>query len=233
VETGRISAPTVMEAALGRLTQEVCDARLDQGARRILERARVELVTVGVEHAVPGEAFVIMSNHQSLYDIPALYCALRRPMRMVAKEELFRVPLWGSAMRRAGFVAIDRSDRARAIDSLASAKDQLSAGVSLWIAPEGTRSPDGKLGVFKRGGFHVAEDTGVRILPVSILGTERVLGAHARQVSDGVVVKVVLHAPIDPRAYGPERRDALIADVREAILSALPESARSDATAPS
>jgi 1-acyl-sn-glycerol-3-phosphate acyltransferase len=233
VETGRISAPTVMEAAFGRLTPEVCDARLDQWARRILERASIELVTVGVEHAVPGEAFVVMSNHQSLYDIPALYCALRRPMRMVAKQELFRVPLWGSAMRRAGFVPIDRSDRARAIDSLSDARSLISSGISLWIAPEGTRSPDGRLGSFKRGGFRLAEDAGARILPVSIRGTERVLGARARHVSDGIRVEVVLHQAVDPRDYGPERRDDLVARVRELILGALSDSARSGESAPS
>jgi 1-acyl-sn-glycerol-3-phosphate acyltransferase len=227
-ETGRISAPTLVEAALGRLTPEACDRRLDAWARRLLERAKIELKTVGVEN-VPEEAVVVMSNHQSLYDIPVVYRALRRPLRMVAKGELFRVPVWGAAMRRAGFVEVDRSDRAQAIESLSHAKDSLARGISLWIAPEGTRSADGRLGPFKRGGFHLAEDAGARILPVTVIGTNRVLGARDRTVHDGVAVTVVLHPPVDPRDFGPERRNELIAAVRSAIASALPDAQKGDA----
>src|SRR5690349_2446153 len=91
IETGRISAPTLMESALGRLSPSVCDARLEQWSSRILERAGIELTTIGLEHAPRGEAVVVMSNHQSLYDIPVLYRALKRPLRMVAKNDLFRI----------------------------------------------------------------------------------------------------------------------------------------------
>jgi 1-acyl-sn-glycerol-3-phosphate acyltransferase len=229
VETARISAPTVVEAALGRLTRESCDKRLDAWSSRIVEHAKIELTTIGLEHAPPGEAMVVMSNHQSLYDIPLLYRALRRPLRMVAKRELFRVPLWGPAMRRAGSVELDRSDRARAIESLSNAKKVLEAGVSLWIAPEGTRSADGQLGAFKRGGFHLAEEAPARILPVTIVGSNRVLGARDRTVHDGIAVSVVLHAPVNPRDFGPERRNELIAAVRSAIAGPLGEKGRSDA----
>lgn len=225
VETGRISAPTLVEAALGKLSPATCDQRLAVWSGRILERAKIELQASGLEHA-PDEAVVVMSNHQSLYDIPVLYRALRRPLRMVAKGELFRVPLWGAAMRRAGFVEVDRSDRARAIESLSEARSSLARGISLWIAPEGTRSVDGRLGPFKRGGFHLAEEAGARILPVTLVGTNRVLGAGDRTVHDGVVVSVVLHPPVDPAHFGPERRGELIASVRAAIASALPEAAR-------
>ena len=229
IETGRISAPTLVEAALGKLSPAACDLRLEQWSARILERAGIELKTVGLEHAPAGEAVVVMSNHQSLYDIPVLYRALKRPLRMVAKDELFRVPLWGSAMRRAGFVGVDRKDRARAIESLSAATEALSCGLSIWIAPEGTRSEDGRLGPFKRGGFHLAEDAGARILPVTVIGTGQVLSARSHQVHDGVSVTVVLHPPVDPRKYGPEHRDELVAAVRAAIASALPEPARIDA----
>lgn len=229
IETGRISAPTLMESVLGRLKPSSCDARLEQWSARILERARIELTTVGLEHAPRGEPLVVMSNHQSLYDIPVLYRALKRPLRMVAKNELFRVPLWGSAMRRAGFVEVDRKDRARAIESLSAATGALSQGLSIWIAPEGTRSEDARLGPFKRGGFHLAEDAGVRILPVTVIGTGQVLAARSHEVHDGVAVSVVLHPPVDPKDYGPERRDDLVAAVRAAIASALPEPARRDA----
>ena len=144
---------------------------------------------------------------------------------MVAKGELFRVPLWGTAMRRAGFVELDRGDRTRAIESLSRATSVLSRGMSIWIAPEGTRSVDGTLGEFKRGGFHLAEDAGVRILPVTIVGTNLVLPAHGRSVTEGVGITVTLHPAVDPRDYGSERRAELIATLRQRIESALPPTA--------
>ena len=227
VETLRICTPTVIESVLGRLSPHDVDRRLDRWSRSIVERARIELSTSGLEHVASGESLVVMSNHQSLYDIPVIYRAFQRPLRMVAKDDLFRVPLWGTAMRRAGFVELDRGDRTRAIESLTRAADVLSRGLSLWIAPEGTRSADGQLGPFKRGGFHLAEDAGARILPVTIVGTDRVLPARGRRVQDGVLVSVVLHPTVDPRDYGSERRDELMAEVRNRIGSALPEGGRS------
>ncbi len=228
VETLRISAPTVLEATLGRgAPHAVYDARLRSWSRRLLEHARADLRVEGLEHlgqrGQGGEVFVIMSNHQSLYDIPALFCALPISLRMVAKQELFRVPVWGRAMHSAGFVAIDRRDRERAIESLAIAKAKMQGeGVSIWIAPEGTRSRTGELGPFKSGGFHLALDAGLRILPVSIRGTFELLRADSSNVGRGGVVRVVVHPPIDPRDYGPARRAELTADVRAAIASALP-----------
>ncbi len=104
--TLRISVPTLFDALLGRLTAEVCDTRLDWWSKRLLEQAEVSLQTSGVEHARGAKAFVVMSNHQSLYDIPALYQSLPFRLRMVAKAELFRIPIWAQAMRVAGFVEL-------------------------------------------------------------------------------------------------------------------------------
>jgi 1-acyl-sn-glycerol-3-phosphate acyltransferase len=218
-ETARISAPTLVDGLTGRLSPEVCDARLLEWSRRILLQADVRLHVEGLDRAPANEAFVVMSNHQSHYDIPVMFQALRRRVRMVAKSELFKIPGWGPAMRMAGFVEVDRKDRLAAIKSLESAKHALSQGTSIWIAPEGTRGPGGKLLPFKQGGFHMALDTGARILPVSIDGTGRVLEAHGRRVREGVEVRVTVHAPVGPRDYGPERREELVARIRHAIAS--------------
>ena len=218
-ETARISAPTIVEGLTGRLTPEVCDARLLEWSRRLIEQAGIELVVTGLERAPADETFVVMSNHQSQYDIPVMFQALRRRVRMVAKAELFKIPGWGPAMRMAGFVEVDRKDRAAAIQSLESAKHALSQGTSIWIAPEGTRGPGEKLLPFKQGGFHLAISTGARILPVSIDGTARVLAAHGRRVQEGVQVRVTVHDPIATQAYGEARRDELVAGVRHAIAS--------------
>jgi 1-acyl-sn-glycerol-3-phosphate acyltransferase len=222
--TLRISVPTLFDALMGKLTPEVCDARLDWWSKRLLTQAEVSLRTSGVEHiqrAGGAPAFVVMSNHQSLYDIPALYQTLPLRLRMVAKAELFRIPIWAQAMRAAGFVELDRSARERAIESLERAKGALARGTSIWIAPEGTRSKDGSLGPFKLGGFHLAVGAGAPILPVSVAGTRTILPAKGAHVAAGAVVRVTVHPPIQPATYGDEVNDALVQAVRDSIQSGL------------
>jgi len=217
--TLRISVPTLFDALMGKLTPEVCDARLDWWSKRLLDQAEVSLQTRGVEHARGGRAFVVMSNHQSLYDIPSLYQTLPLRLRMVAKAELFRIPIWAQAMRVAGFVELDRSARQRAIESLERAKLALAGGTSIWIAPEGTRSRDGSLGPFKLGGFHLAVGASAPILPVTIAGTRAILPAKGARVVAGAVVRVTVHPAIEPSQYGNEVGEALVNAVREAIQS--------------
>jgi 1-acyl-sn-glycerol-3-phosphate acyltransferase len=218
--TLRICVPTVIQGAIGNLTVETCDQRLDSWSRAIVDYAKVELSVIGRELAPEGEAFVVMSNHQSLYDIPVLFQALKRRVRMVAKSELFRVPIWAGAMRNAGFVELDRKNRVAAMRSLERAKQAIESGTSIWIAPEGTRSPTGALSDFKKGGFHLAIGTGARILPVSIDGTRKVLTAKGKVVHDHQQVKVTIHAPIATTNQNAKQRE-LIEAVRSAIGSAL------------
>jgi len=220
--TLRISVPTLIDALRGRLTAEICDARLDWWSERLLSQAQVTLQTNGAEHARKASAFVVMSNHQSLYDIPALFQTLPLRLRMVAKTELFRIPIWAQAMRAAGFVELDRSARERAIESLERAKTALAQGTSIWIAPEGTRSKDGALGAFKLGGFHLAAGAGAKILPVTVDGTRSILPAKGARVVPGANVRVTVHAPIDPASFGAEPNDDLVNAVRASIASALP-----------
>jgi 1-acyl-sn-glycerol-3-phosphate acyltransferase len=171
-----------------------------------------------------------MSNHQSLFDIPMLFQALRpMTLRMVAKTELYKIPVFGRTLTIAEFVELDRGDKGRARESLALAQRRLKSGINVWIAPEGTRSPTGRLAPFKGGGFKLALDTGARILPVTIEGTRHVMAAKARKVRRGERVDVTVHAPIDPQPFGRERRAELVALVRAAITSALPEDLRDEA----
>jgi 1-acyl-sn-glycerol-3-phosphate acyltransferase len=221
-QTLRISVPTIWQGLRGSLTDEACDERLAQWSSAILARASIDLRVEGIERATRGESFVLMSNHQSLYDVPVIYQALQRRVRMVAKKELFRVPIWGRAMQRAGFISLDRSDRDRSRETLLGSANILRSGTSIWIAPEGTRSKDGSLGAFRKGGFHLALQSGCRILPITIVGTRAVLPAKGAHITDGCQVRVVIHAPVDPAPFGDARRDELIEAVRSAIASALP-----------
>lgn len=220
--TLRICIPTVIQSALGTLTTPVCDARLDSWSAALVRYAKIGIDVVGLEHVPDGEAFVVMSNHRSHYDIPVLFQALRpRRLRMVAKAELFRVPIWAGAMRAAGFVEVNRSNRIAAMRSLERARDAIRAGTSIWIAPEGTRGSGAELGSFKKGGFHLAVGAEARILPLSVLGTERILPARGTHVTDGERVTVRVGAPVDPRDYAERDLKLLMAAVRERIVEGL------------
>src|SRR5262249_5121630 len=148
------------------------------------------------------EVFVLMSNHRSLYDVPLLIESFPRTLRMVTKTELFKVPIWGPAMREAGFIELDRNNRHRAREGIQLAKARLAQGINVWIAPEGTRSRSNQLGAFKSGGFRLAIDAGLRILPVAIRGTERVLPADGVRVNRGATVELEFSHPVDPARYG-------------------------------
>jgi len=222
VHTARITVPTVIDAALGRIDPETLDKRLASWAQKMMEEARITIVVRGREHLGDGsETFILMSNHQSHYDIPVLYRAIPRRIRMVAKAELFRIPLFGRAMRAAGFVKVNRGDRQQAVQSLRDSASMLEHGTLLWIAPEGTRSVTGTLGSFKSGGFHVALETGHRILPIAIDGTRQVLQSGTIDLHRGHHVKVTILPPVDPRTFGPIRRKELMEAVRNAIAVAL------------
>lgn len=218
--TLRICIPTVIQSALGTLTTPTCDARLDSWSASLVRYAKIELDVSGLEHAPLDEAFVVMSNHRSHYDIPVLFQALRpRRLRMVAKAELFRVPIWAGAMRAAGFVEVNRSNRIAAMRSLERAREAIRGGTSIWIAPEGTRGTGEELGSFKKGGFHLAVGAEARILPVAVLGTERVLPARGTHITDGQRIVVRVLPPIDPKQHPEPHLKGLMAAVRASIES--------------
>lgn len=219
--TAQISVATVAESLLGGVSPERCDERLDWWAHELLRLAGATIEVRGREHVPEGEAFLVMSNHRSFYDIPAIFCAVPGRLRMVAKKELFRVPVFGRAMTASGFVKIDRQARHSAIESLERSRKLLEGGVRVWIAPEGTRSYDGRLGPFKSGGFYLALDAGVRILPVAIEGTEKVIDRTSLVVHRGAHVEATILPPVDAPSYGHERRKELIEVVRTRIAEAL------------
>ncbi len=219
--TGRICVPTVLDSIRGKVSLDECDERLFWWSRELIRRAEIELSVIGGELIPEGEALVVMSNHRSYYDIPSVFCAVPGRLRMVAKKELFRVPLFGVAMQAAGFIKIDRDKREKAIASLRESSRLLSQGTRVWIAPEGTRSKTGALGPFKSGGFHLAVDAGVRILPLVLRGTENVMPPDGLTVRRGAKVSVTVLPPIDAPSYGPKGKRQLMADVRQVMAAEL------------
>ena len=223
-ETFAISWPTVVDAVRGKVSKEASDERLAGWARKCVANAKIEVTVIGREHLADGATFLVMSNHQSLYDIPVLFDVIGSNLRMITKKELFRVPVFGKALAHGGFISIDRTDRNRALESLELARKRLAGGEHVWIAPEGTRSKTGELLPFKKGGFNLSLDANLPILPVTLRGTRDVLRAKGVRSVAGAKVTVTIHTPIDPARYaamGKGGRDKLIADVRSALASAL------------
>jgi 1-acyl-sn-glycerol-3-phosphate acyltransferase len=223
-ETLAICFPTVVEAVRGRVTKDVCDERLGRWSRAVLDNARIHLDLLGRENLRPGQTYLVMSNHQSLYDIPVLFQSIGPNVRMVAKRELFQVPIFGGALAAAGFVAIDRRNRQAAIRGLDHARDVMAHGTHVWIAPEGTRSLTGELLPFKKGAFHLAFEAEMLILPVTLSGTRDTLPAKGWRSNPGANVRVTIHPEVDPRPYaahGKTGQKALMTDVRAVIASAL------------
>jgi len=215
----RITAPTIVDIARGNLPRATVDERAQWFGRRVIELLDIDLHARGAERVPPDGAYVYMSNHQSHLDIPMLYATLPSPtIRMLGKKELFRIPIWGRGLRAAEFIEVDRSNHARAIKSIEYAARLVRDGVSIYLAPEGTRSRDGSIGALKKGGFHLALATGAPIVPVAIRGTIDILPRGSRVMKTGQRVDVTIGAPIavEGRELAPlmtEVRDFLVNNV--------------------
>jgi 1-acyl-sn-glycerol-3-phosphate acyltransferase len=222
----RISAPSILDMARGELRRATVDERARWFGRRVIELLDIRLDARGAEQVPSGRAYVYMSNHQSHLDIPVLYATLPSPtIRMLAKKELFRIPFWGRGLRAAEFVEVDRSNHARAVQSIEQAAGLVRDGVSIYLAPEGTRSRDGRIGPLKKGGFHLALGTGAPIVPVAVQGTIDILPRGSRVMRTGRTVHVRIGAPIsiegrDLENLMREVRDFLVQNVENATGTA-------------
>lgn len=194
---GRVTGTTLYDMARGSVERADIDERTHWFGRRVVDLLDVELVAHGGERLRADGSYVYMSNHQSHLDIPILYATLpSRTIRMLGKVELFKIPLWGRGLKAAEFISVDRSNHVRAVESIERAKELLRDGVSIYLAPEGTRSLTGKIGPLKKGGFHLALDTQTPIVPVAIRGTIDILPRGSRVMQKGKRVEVTIGDPI-------------------------------------
>lgn len=198
-------------------------------ARGILFVSRISVTVKGISNLNPSESYIYMSNHLSNFDIPLLLAHLPVQFRWLAKAELFRIPIFGLALKRAGYIRIDRANLRSAITSLKRAADIIRDGVSVLIFPEGTRSRDGKLRPFKKGGFVMAMNSGVSIVPVVLHGTWEIMSKTGLRIEPGNAVLEIL-PPIDVSAYAGRSKEDLIVKVRDVMMDALGKRAGSPPT---
>jgi len=174
--------------------------------------------TRGKENIDKTQSYVIVSNHQSQYDIFVLYGWLGIDFKWVMKQELRRVPALGVACEKIGHIFIDRSNTAAALRSLDEAKNKVVNGTSVIFFPEGTRSRDGNLGRFKKGAFRMALDLGIPILPVTISGTRSILPTQSIDLFPGRAT-MTIHPPVDITGYDTENLKTLMDKTRDIIAS--------------
>ena len=192
-------------------------------ARTGYRLAGLRVQVFGREQLEDGRAYLFMANHTSNLDPPLVTPELHRRVSIMAKQELFRIPLFGRAMRAGEFIAVNRKDRVAAIESVRQAARTLQSGLGMMVFPEGTRSRDGRLLPFKKGPFHLAMEAGVPVVPITIVGTHDAWPKGGLVLRNGPI-EIYFHAPIDPRQFAS--REELLVAVRTAINSKLPEKYR-------
>jgi 1-acyl-sn-glycerol-3-phosphate acyltransferase len=183
----------------------------------ILKVCGIRLRVRGREHIQPNQRYVILSNHASYFDPPALVLALGLQYRWVIKKELRKVPLFGLALETSRNLFIDRSKGSDALESIKQGVAQLPEGTGILLFPEGTRSIDGQLLPFKKGGFVIAKDGELPILPVTIRGSHERLPKGRAAFSAGDI-EIVVHPPVSTEHRSLEE---LMREVRQTIGSAL------------
>jgi 1-acyl-sn-glycerol-3-phosphate acyltransferase len=187
-------------------------------AKVLLLLCRTKVKTIGIGNIVSGRPQILMANHQSDFDILIFLAHIPVDFLWTAKKELFRVPVFGSALRRSGYIEIDRQDREKALKSLGETVDKINKGISIATFPEGTRSIDGKILPFKQGMFHLAIQTGTPIVPVTIIGSGRIMPKKSLKIGRGEIT-LVIDKPVETGGFTIENRTELIDKVRNIIIA--------------
>ena len=162
------------------------------------------------------QPYIFAANHQSAFDILALLSKLKVQFRWLAKDSLFNIPVFGWAMRKTGYIPINRSNPKQAYQSLLVAAKKVNDGTSVLIFPEGTRQETDHLGEFKKGGFILALKSQKPIVPIGIIGSGKVLAKKGYAIHPGTI-RIVLGKPISTEGYHTRDAEVLMEKVREAI----------------
>lgn len=169
-------------------------------ARRILFCAGIKIEITGLENIEKGKSYVFVANHSSYFDIPAVFVAIPQQMRIMYKKELEKIPLFGWYLWASDFIPVERQESSSARRSLSKAMRLVREDVSVLLFPEGTRSVDGKLQEFKRGAFILALKSGKELVPLTIIGSHKLLPKGKIYFTSGKI-NLIVEKPIDVRAF--------------------------------
>ncbi len=192
-------------------------------AKMILRVCGIKVRVSGLGNLDTDLPRIYMTNHQSFFDIFALLACLPVNFKFILKQELMNLPVFGPATRRAGYIGIERDDPRKAVKSMNQAAERIKNGASVLIFPEGTRSPDGRLGQFKKGGFSLAIKSGCDIVPVAINGSYRIAPKGSLRIKKGSF-SLSIGKPISLAGYTKRKIPQLMDQVREAMLRQMEKS---------
>ena len=181
----------------------------------LIFNTKVEII--GKENILRGKPQIFMANHQSDFDILIVLAHIPGQFRWLVKKELFNIPIFGAAMKSAGYIEIDRNNKERAMQSLDQAALRIREGKSIMAFPEGSRSRFGEIKPFKQGTFYLAIKSGVPIVPISIIGSGEIMPKRSLKINPGKI-KLVIDKPIDVKNITLENRQELITIVRNTII---------------
>lgn len=190
----------------------------------IFKLFRIRLKVEGMENIPKDRGFVIIANHQSFLDINCIFAGIA-PSAFLAKEDLWKIPLFGKMLDISGSIPVHRGASRGNVAIGAKLKERTDKGYIFSVFPEGSRSENGALLPFKNGIFHMAKDHRYTLLPITILNTGRILPKSVTALFPGEL-KIVVHPPVEPSEYETMTFEALRDQVRAKILSALPGSAK-------
>jgi len=212
-----IGPPAILVAYLARRREWLYPYALF-GARNWLRLSGVRVRVSGLERLDPARSYVFVANHRSFLDTAALFYHLRRRIGIIAKKELLKVPILGYGMGYVNILAIDRSTRARAIETMKAATDRLRRGVSFGVFAEGTRARPGELLPFKKGAFYMAVEAGVPVAPVAIKHTDELMGKGTGVARPGTVELVVL-PPVETAGLSTDEDVRRLAERANAMVA--------------
>jgi 1-acyl-sn-glycerol-3-phosphate acyltransferase len=177
---------------------------------------RVKVRVEGMERLNGKGPYIFMSNHQGYYDIFTLVSHLPYQFKWLAKKELFSVPFLGWTMAAVGYISIDRGGTRETVEAMNEAARKIRDGMSVVIFPEGSRSPDGSIQPFKKGGFTLAIKSKVPIVPIAISGSGDIMPKNKWTVTAGGI-RMFVGPPIEIQQYSLKDRESLMRSVRETI----------------
>jgi 1-acyl-sn-glycerol-3-phosphate acyltransferase len=194
-------------------------------AKSILAAAGVRPLVVGLEN-VPESNCVYVSNHQSHFDVLMIVAHIHRHIRFVAKAELYKIPLFGSALKATGNVKVFRSGTEADRQALAEAASTVRDRVNIVVFSEGTRSRDGAIGPFKKGAAVLAIQAQVPILPMAVAGTRDILPKGKRLIHGNQHAVLMIGKPRPTSGLTVDDREKLTEEIRQDVLSLYDEARR-------
>ncbi len=224
--TAVVSLRSIFKYFFSTPTRPWVDKTIHHWIDQLLNKVQVQYTVINPHNVQPqpGQATILMCNHSSAYDIPLGFKVFpNHSIRMLAKRELAKIPLMGKGMAAAEFPFVDRKNRYQAIKDLAYAQKLMESGIIIWIAPEGTRSKDGKLAPFKKGAFITAIQAKATIIPVGIRGAFNILPARTFRINLKQKAEIHIGKPIHAAEFTMENKDELINQTFQSIKELIGE----------